>query len=102
MNEMLKTILDMDKQAQQKVVAAEEYRNSVISELSSKKNAVMEDETQRAKESALRRSERRKAQSEKYLSDIKERNGKVLAKMEKLYAENTEKWVAEIVENVTK
>lgn len=102
MNEMLKTILDMDKQAQQKVAEAEEYRNSVISGLSSKKNAVMEDETRKAKESALRRSERRKTQSEKYLSDIKERNGKVLEKMEKLYSENAEKWVSEIVENITK
>ena len=102
MNETLKTILDMDKKAQQKVAEAEEYRKNAVASLSAKKNAVIEDETRMAKESALRRSERRRAVEGKNLSAVKEKNVKILEKLEKLYTENADSWVDEIVANVTK
>lgn len=101
MNETLKTILDMDKKAQQKVAEAEEYRKNAVAGLSAKKASVIEDETRKARESAVRRSERRKAQSQKNLTEIKQRNEKILENMEKLYSENAEKWVSEIVSRVT-
>ena len=102
MNETLKTILDMDKKAQQKVAEAEEYRKDAVASLSAKKDAVIEDETQKARESAVRRSERLRAQGGKNLSAVKEKNEKILEKLEKLYAENADSWVDEIVANVTK
>lgn len=102
MNETLKTILDMDKRAQLEVEAAEQYRREAIAGLGAKKTVVIEDETRKAKESAVRRSERRKSEGEKLLADLKEKDEAVLQKMNILYNENADKWVNEIVANVTK
>ena len=102
MNEMLKTILDMDKQAQKKLEEAEAYRRDTIAGLGARKAAIVEDETRRARESAARRSDKRKAQGQKNLDEIKERNRKVLDNMEKLYEKNADAWVESIVANVTK
>ena len=102
MNEMLKTILDMDKAAQKKVEEAEEYRRNAISNLSARKTAIVEDETNKAKESAVRRSDRRKAEGENYLKSVRAHNAEVLRNIERLYEKNADKWVDEIVANVTK
>lgn len=99
---MLKTILDMDKKAQLKVEEAEEYRRETIAGLGARKTAIIEDETRKAKESAVRRSDRRKAEGEKLVSDIKERNRKVLDRMNALYEKNADKWVDNIVSAATK
>lgn len=102
MNSMLKTILDIDRQAQQKVAEAEEYRNNAIAELNNKKNGIIEKEMKKAKDSAQRRSQRMKAGNEKNLSEIREHNAAVLENLEALYSQNADKWVDEIVLNVTK
>lgn len=99
---MLKTILEMDKQAQKKLEEAEAYRRDTIAGLVSKKAEVVNDETQKARESAQRRSDRRKTEGEKSLADVKARNKKVLENMNRLYESNADKWVDEIVNNVIK
>ena len=102
MNEMLRTILDMDKAAQQKVEEAEEYRRSAVAGLGAKKNAIVEDETKKARESAVKRSEQRKSEGKNHLTDIGQKNEKILKKMNTLYEKNSDRWVNEIVESVTK
>lgn len=102
MNETLKTILDMDKKAQLKVEEAEAYRREAVAGLSTRKSAITEDETRKAKESAVRRSDRRKAESDKMLSEIKVKNEKLLKEMNALYQKNADKWIDDIVSNATK
>lgn len=100
MNEMLRTILDMDKTAQNMVEEAEEYRRNAVAQLGARKTAIVEDETKRAKESAAKRSEKRKSEGKARLSDIQKKNKVILDKMNKLYEKNADKWVDDIVNGV--
>ena len=101
MNEMLRTILDMDKAAQLKVEEAEEYRRKAIADIGAKKAAIVEDETKKAKESAAKRSEKRKTEGKALLTEIQNNNEKILNKMNSLYEKNADKWVNDIVRSVT-
>ena len=75
MKEMLRVILDMDKQASRRVKEAEAYRDKEIAEL--------------------------RTEGDAYLRKIEERNRHILDGMDALYGKNAENWVNTIVENVT-
>lgn len=102
MNDMLKDILEMDKKAREQTEELEEYRRKAIADLSEKKAKIIEEETAKALESAIRHSNKRKIAGDKDLEAVKERDGKILDKMNTLYALNSDKWVDEIVKNVTR
>lgn len=101
MNEMLKTILDIDKEARKKLEDAEAYRRDTLAGLSSKKAEVVAEETRKVKEAAQKRSARSKSVGERNLSAVKEKNKKVLENMNSLYRKNADRWVDEIIKNVT-
>ena len=98
MKEMLRMILDMDKQACERVKEAEAYRDKEIAELGEK----TEEENQKALDFALKKSQKQRTEGDAYLEKVGERNQKILNGMENLYKENADKWVDKIVENVTK
>lgn len=102
MKEMLRVILDMDKQACERVKEAEAYRDKEIAELGEKKNRITEEENQKALDFALKKSQEQRTEGDAYLEKVGERNQKILNGMENLYKENADKWVDKIVENVTK
>lgn len=102
MKEMLRVILDMDKQACERVKQAEAYRDKEIAELGEKKNRITEEENKKALDFALKKSQKQRAEGDAYLEKVNERNRKILDGMELKYKENADKWVNEIVENVTK
>lgn len=102
MKEMLRMILDMDKQACERVKEAEAYRDKEIAELGEKKNRITEEENQKALDFALKKSQKQCTEGDAYLEKVGERNQKILNGMENLYKENADKWVDKIVENVTK
>ncbi|HAX83045.1 MAG TPA: hypothetical protein DCY15_00640 [Ruminococcaceae bacterium] len=102
MKEMLRVILDMDKQACKRVKQAEAYRGKEIAELGEKKNRITEEENKKALDFALKKSQKQRTEGDAYLEKVNERNRKILDGMELKYKENADKWVNEIVENVTK
>lgn len=102
MKEMLRVILDMDKQACERVKEAEAYRDKEIAELGEKKNRITEEENQKALDFALKKSQKQRTEGDAYIEKVGERNQKILNGMENLYKENADKWVDKIVENVTK
>lgn len=102
MKEMLRVILDMDKQACERVKEAEAYRDKEIAELGEKKNRITEEENQKALDFALKKGQKQRTEGDAYLEKVSERNQKILNGMENLYKENADKWVDKIVENVTK
>lgn len=102
MKEMLRVILDMDKQACERVKEAEAYRDKEIAELGEKKNRITEEENQKALDFALKKIQKQRTEGDAYLEKVGERNQKILNGMENLYKENADKWVDKIVENVTK
>ena len=55
MKEMLRMILDMDKQACARVQEAEAYRDKRIAELSEKKDEIVKEENQKALDFALKK-----------------------------------------------
>mgnify|MGYP000846614786 FL=1 len=101
MKEMLRVILDMDKQACERVKEAEAYRDKEIAELSEKKSRITEEENQKALDFALKKSQKQRTEGDAYLKKVSEKNQKILDNMENLYKENADKWVNEIFENVT-
>lgn len=101
MKEMLRVILDMDKQASRRVKEAEAYRDKEIAELSEKKNRITEEENRLAIDSAQKKSQRQRTEGDAYLRKIEERNRHILDGMDALYGKNAENWVNTIVENVT-
>lgn len=102
MKEMLRVILDMDKQACERVKEAEAYRDREIAELSEKKARITEEENRKALDFAAKKSQKQRTEGDAYLEKVSERNKKILDGMEALYSENADKWVNEIVENVTR
>ncbi len=102
MKEMLRVILDMDKQACERVKQAEAYRDKEIAELGEKKNRITEEENKKALDFALKKSQKQRTEGDAYLEKVNEQNRKILDGMELKYKENADKWVNEIVENVTK
>lgn len=102
MKEMLRVILDMDKQACERVKQAEAYRDKEIAELGEKKNRITEEENKKALDFALKKSQKQRTEGDAYLEKVNERNRKILDGMELKYKKNADKWVNEIVENVTK
>lgn len=102
MKEMLRVILDMDKQACERVKQAEAYRDKEIAELGEKKNRITEEENKKALDFALKKSQKQRTEGDAYLEKVNEQNRKILEGMELKYKENADKWVNEIVENVTK
>ncbi|MBP9988751.1 MAG: hypothetical protein KBT46_04555, partial [Ruminococcus sp.] len=77
----------------------EQYRLDAIASLSEKKDKIIEEENQKALESARKSSDSYKNESEKYLKTVQKRNHKVLDAMETLYKKNSEKWAKELFEN---
>lgn len=102
MKEMLKSIIDMDKEARKKVRAAEAYRDSEIAELSTKKNRITEEENQKALDSALKKSQKQRVESDAYIEKISERNKRITEEMDTAYREHSDEWVDTIVRNVTR
>ena len=100
MKEMLRMILDMDKQACARVHEAEAYRDSRIAELSGKKDEIVREENQKALDFALKKSQKQRSEGEIYLEKVNERNSHILEEMDSLYNKNAEKWIETIVDNV--
>lgn len=100
MKEMLRMILDMDKQACARVHEAEAYRDSRIAELSGKKDEIVREENQKALDFALKKSQKQRSEGEVYLEKVNERNSHILEEMDSLYNKNAEKWIETIVDNV--
>ena len=96
MDGMLKSIIEMDKQAQEKLKNAEKYRLDAISSLNEKKEAIIREENARAIESAQSKSKINSAHNEKVLADIKKRNEVIVKNMDELFEKNFENWVERI------
>ncbi|MBQ7548153.1 MAG: hypothetical protein IJT03_00445 [Clostridia bacterium] len=101
MNDMLRTILEADKAAQERVREVEKYRRDSIAGLESQKEKIKDQELKKAKDSAVRRSERLSSRGEKYLTGVQEKNREAIDRMNSLYDTDFEKWVGDIVEKVT-
>lgn len=99
---MLKDILDMDKKAREQIQEIEEYRRSAIAGLSAKKEAINKEETEKARESAIRHSNKRKAMGEDNLAKVRESDKKVLDNMNSLRVSEMDKWVDSIVSEALK
>lgn len=100
MKEMLRIILDMDKQASQRVKEAEAYRDKEIAELSEKKVRITEEENRMALDFAQKKSQKQRSEGDAYLKKVSERNSDILKAMDENYKKNADNWVDTIVNNV--
>lgn len=100
MENMLKEILNMDKQAREKVKELEQYRLDAITSLNDKKEKIVEEENQKALNYAKNQSDKSKKTGEKYLAQVRERNKKLIHSMNELYNNNSDKWAEDIFNEV--
>lgn len=102
MKEMLQAIIDMDKEARERVREAEAYRDDKIAGLSEQKNQITQEENQKALDFALRKSQKQRAEGDAYIKSVNERNQKITDEIDAVYREKEEQWVSTIVNNVIK
>lgn len=102
MKEMLQAIINMDKEARERVKEAEAYRDDKIAGLSEQKNQITQEENQKALDFALRKSQKQRAEGDAYIKSVNERNQKITEEIDAAFREKEEQWVSTIVNNVTK
>lgn len=100
MDDSLKRILEVNRTADQKVKEAEEYRKVQISSLSAKKEEIIEKETQRARDSAAKRSKKAEAECRERLETVKKNNAMIKDRLQSEFQNNRSRWIDEITENV--
>lgn len=97
MDNMIKTIIDIDKQARDRIAQANESRAKMIEELPEKKKAI-ESEIMDAVRAELKNFEaQKKAESEFKKTEIDIQAEESLKELEKKKSENFNKWVEKIV-----
>ncbi len=101
MTDLLKEIIEVDKAARARLDAAKEEKAGVYASIASEKDNLIREEKQKARKKAERISEQGRADSEKSLERLREKNKLILGKMEDRYLQNKEKWVDGIVGRVT-
>lgn len=100
MNEMLKSILEMDKKSRIQADEAEEAKKKAFEELASVRTSLIEEKLAQARKTvdSLREKEREKA--EQTAKILRQKNETAQAKLKKMYTENSEKWVSEIFSQI--
>lgn len=101
MDSVLEKIISADKAARERTEQANEYRKEQMNSLGAQKEDIMNDEISKAHIKALELNKSRRSQSEKHLAKLKQESNIIISKMEDLYKKDCDKWVNEIIENVT-
>lgn len=102
MDEMLKSILEMDKKSRVQAEEAEETKRKAFDELTSIRTSLIEKKLSEAKNTVeeIRRKELENA-AEK-AEALRQKVGIAREKLNTMYAQNSERWADEIFEKITK
>ncbi len=100
MNEMLKSILDMDKKSRIQADEAEEAKRKAFEELASVRTSLIDEKLAQARKivDTLREKELEKA--EETAKILRQKNETARVRLKTMYTENSEKWVSEIFSQI--
>ncbi len=97
MTDLLKEIIDVDKAARERVAAAQNERNEAYLSVSVQKETLIRDEKEKARRAAEEQSRENRKTAESALQALRRKNETIAAQMDALYAENKERWIADVV-----
>ena len=97
MTDLLKEIIDVDRAARERVAAAQNERNEAYLSVSAQKEALIRDEKEKARMAAEEQSRENRKAAENALQTLREKNAALMEQMDALFAENRERWVADVV-----
>ena len=100
MNEMLKSILDMDKKSRLQADEAEEAKRKAFDELASIRTSLIEEKLALARKSVDSLHEKELEKAEQTTKILRQKNETAQAKLKTMYAENSEKWISEIFSQI--
>jgi len=102
LNYVLKSILDMDKNARAKKEDAENYRGEVYDKVESEKNEIIKAELEAARKKVELIGEGFKKGAEKKIQVITQKNDIIVTELYKKQEENNIRWANELYERVLK
>lgn len=96
MNEMLKSILDMDKKSRLQAEEAEKAKKKAFDELTAMRTSLIEEKLAKARKTIETLREKEFEKAEEAAKTLRQKNQAAQAKLKTMYAENSEKWVSGI------
>jgi len=100
MEDLIKQIVDMDRKAREITDAAQMEKVNSEKEVAAKREQIRNEYLERARRRIALNEPKERAAAEKEWKEKEKRNEVLFQKLDKLYAENGDKWVKEMVERV--
>ena len=100
MEDMLSRIVNMDEKVRLETQQAQQNKADTFKSISEKKDAIYNEYISNAREEIEKTYQLETKVAEERLRTVQDKQKECLAVMEKMYQQNAEKWVDEIVERV--
>lgn len=100
MDEMLKSVLDMDKKCRIQADEAEEAKRKAFDELTFIRTSMIEKRLAQAKEIVEKIQEDEQAKAAEKSAELKKKNETARDKLNEMYAENKSRWIDDIYKRI--
>lgn len=101
MQDLMKQLVDMDREAREITDAAEKKKTDSEKEVLEKREQIRKNYLEEARKSIARNEPRERAAAETAWAQIKQKSDQAAGNLDRLYKENGDRWVSEIVARVT-
>lgn len=101
MEDILKKLIDIDKNARAQVKSANEASAAAVEEFDRKKQKLKEENEVKFASMLEKEKQKQKATLESVEKEIEQTRLRIIGEFNSLYDEKGEQWVSSIVENVT-
>lgn len=101
MQDLMKQIVEMDRQAREITDAAQLEKVNSEKEVQQKRDEIRKTFLEKARESIAQHEPQERAEAEAKWKVIQQKNQQISDNLESLYKENGDRWVSEIVARVT-
>ncbi len=101
MQDLMKQIIEMDREARDITDAAQLEKVNSEKEVARKREQIRKAYLDRARQSIARNEPHERASAEENWQKISQKNAQISENLDKLYQENGDRWVSEILARVT-
>ena len=102
MESIIKSIIDIDRGASQKLEDAEKERMRILGSAKEKEESIIKEALEKSKRDLERLENEERKKSEEKLAAIKEENDRKVKAMQQSFEKNSERWRDEIFEAIIK
>ncbi|MDE7294212.1 MAG: hypothetical protein K2N72_07290 [Oscillospiraceae bacterium] len=100
MESIIKSIIDIDRGASQKLEDAEKERMRILGSAKEKEESIIKEALEKSKRDLERLENEERKKSEEKLAAIKEENDRKVKAMQQSFEKNSERWRDEIFEAI--